>query len=193
MTKYRSRRFQVTLSFCLAALISAAPISVVAAQSAPAWPNSPLLKSYQSPAYQWTITYPAGWQLDESRADAVRITSDEAHALCGIYAAPVRFDDAGSFADFMLKHMADELRDQRGLQSETLWRRDIRLRTGQAAVEALVAIRPGGMSHRLFIAISNRGFGIDCEAEEANWAKVSNMYNDIIASFGMPSARPPEN
>lgn len=105
--------------------------------------------------------------------------------MCGIHARTVRFDNAASFADFMLSYMAKDLQERRGLQSETLWRRDIRLRTGQPAVEALVAIHPGGMSHRIFAVVSHQGMGVDCEAEEANWPRVTKDYDQILASFGV--------
>lgn len=147
--------------------------------------NAEPLKTYQSSAYRWAITYPAGWRLDASLPNAVLITSDEIGAMCGVHAGAVRFDNAGSFADFMLSYMAEDLRQRRGLQSETLWRRDIRLRTGQPAVEALVALSPGGMSHRLFAVVSHDGVGVDCEADEANWPRVTKEYDQILASFGV--------
>ncbi|MFZ1991210.1 MAG: tetratricopeptide repeat protein, partial [Alphaproteobacteria bacterium] len=143
---------------------------------------------YESPRYGWSITYPADWTLNSSQEDHVVITAGDKSGMCGIHSALVRFDTADKFADFMLDSMARSLCESRGLVSETLSRQRIKLHSGQDAVDAVVAVRVGGRSHRLFALADSIGFAIDCESEEQNWTNLEKSFNAIIASFSLKPA-----
>jgi hypothetical protein len=140
------------------------------------------VRSYTSPVYRWSISYPANWTIDSKDPSFVRIHSAADNALCGIHSGPVRFETLDEFTDFMLAHNERFIRG-RGQAFVILARRRISLQNEIIGNDVLVEIGPGGKSRRILVLVDGRGFAIDCETYATNWEKLDPFFERVINSF----------
>ena len=150
---------------------------------------------YISPNFGWSLKFPREWRVDASDAAVVSIRPPDGSGLCSVHFNAVRFQSVDMFADVMLDVEAKLLQQRKRLKSVTLSRKQSTLPSGQASVEAVVDLQPGGRSHRLYVLWQEVPGGrvaytMDCETTIQNWDQLEKAYNAIMASFavGDPNA-----
>lgn len=139
-------------------------------------------QSYVSPAYQWLITYPAGWKIDAAAPGDVRILAPDGTAQCGMHSAEVRFNTVDEYADFM-RAFNEKYFKERGV---TLWaseKRPLPLPNGASGMEVLTDMSNGGRSRRVYLLAASIGYVMDCETHTGAWEKFEPFFARIIASL----------
>ncbi|HKA44350.1 MAG TPA: hypothetical protein VKF40_20365 [Burkholderiales bacterium] len=141
------------------------------------------MNKYVNTSWRWSISYPAGWTVDGTDPDLVRIRSAAENALCSINSGPVdRFGTVDDFTDFMLASDGSFFKD-RGQRFAVVARKRINLPNGIVGNDVLAEIGPGGTSRRVHVLADGRGFALDCEAYTKDWSRLEAAYQQVIASF----------
>lgn len=162
---------------------------------APNGAAQPQYAPFESTVKGWSIDRPLHWGLlDDPGGPTLLIAPGEA-AICGVHTAfrPPATDLQG-FTDRFLSGTEQYLRLNHGLRSQLKARRSLRLSSGEAAIDVLVELHPGGRARRLFVlAADGRGHVLDCETSIELWSNHQAVFERVFRSFRLlrvPTATP---
>ncbi len=143
--------------------------------------NNP--RQYQSLLYGWSILVPAGWLVDPSDRAFVKLHPPNQFATCGIHSAETKFTSSDDFAEFMQDYMANLLKNESGLTSRATSKEVFSIPSGQDCIRVTTELEPGGRSMRMYCALREISFAIDCEAAVVFWDSFSDDFANIHSSF----------
>ena len=149
---------------------------------------------FESTAKGWSIDRPLHWGLlDDPSGPTLLIAPGEA-AICGVHTASQPATDLQGFTARFLSSTEQYLRLNHGLRSQLKARRSLRLSSGEAAIDVLVELHPGGRTRRLFVlAADGRGHVVDCETSVELWSSHQAVFERVFRSFRLlrvPTATP---
>ena len=141
------------------------------------------MRQYTSKTWRWTISYPAGWTVENPEPDLVRIRSTAQGGLCSVVSGAVdRFNTVDDLTEFMLDHDERYLKEK-GHKFAVLARKKITLPNGVVGNDVLAEVGSGGRSRRVNVLVDGRGLIVDCEAHAKDWPRLEPAYHRVITSF----------
>jgi len=141
--------------------------------------SSPMA-TYNNALYGWSVSYPEGWKVEDSKPEFVLIQSPDQRGHCGIHTVGVEFKTAAEFADFMLTAREKHFRNVK-----SLLRQPVKLPSGLTGIESLADIQATGRSHQVFAVVDGTGYIVDCEANITDWGKTASLFERVIRSFSI--------
>lgn len=144
-------------------------------------PRAATTKSYTSPGYRWSVSYPGDWQLNDNDR-FVKLSRGQ--AILGIHAlTDATGKSLDEVADAAVKEWEQHMRNVNTFKR--ISRQRVTLGGDLTAIAIVHHIGTGqvGKSQKIISVVKNRRFLIDAETLLASWPDYEREFNQIIDSF----------
>jgi hypothetical protein len=142
---------------------------------------------YANTAFGWSISYPAGWTVDASTPEFVRI-SRPGMALVGVRSvcnSDGRTLNLDEVTDQLLGGMEQSVQ-RAGQTFGIVTRGSISLAGNIPARDTIIELGPGGRSRIVSALVGNCLFMVNAETYAPMWAQVEGDFDEMIRSWSFP-------
>lgn len=137
---------------------------------------------YTSELHHWSLAYPQGWSFDDTDATSVRFQASSGFTRCEVHSSSAGFATLEEFAGSALEQTRQTF-EQLRLTQVVQERNSVNLPSGEAAIDVVLAIGEGAMSHRLYALDKNSAYAVDCGTSSVNWPQFKAVFEQIVRSF----------